>query len=82
MVLGEFHLTLVECMAGTTGLEPAASAVTSTFDALRSPQEVLLHPSCPQMSLKDRKHPSQPPPLCIEVYSTLLKCGNTFQNLP
>jgi hypothetical protein len=52
-------VSLLECMAGTTGLEPATSAVTAkrkrvtnrkqgatddTFSALRSQWELLLHP--------------------------------------
>jgi len=51
-------------MAGTTGLEPATSAVTvqqpevtscnftapiATLGALRNPLEVLLHPNCTQI---------------------------------
>jgi hypothetical protein len=54
-------------MAGTTGLEPAASAVTvqrpevtscnftapiAAHGALRNPREVLLHPNCTQILLK------------------------------
>ena len=59
-----YSLNALERMAGTTGLEPAASAVTgqrckvtscnftapiATFGALRNPEEFLLHPNSTQI---------------------------------